>query len=294
VQPFIALTKSATSPRAAADLVTRATSQPGIFLFTELLDTPQIQALANEEQYAPHLTLLKIFSYGSYSDYKKSSGLPSLNSAQATKLRQLSFLTLARDKTALTYTALQDALDIPDSRTLEDLVISTVYAGLINAVLDPAQNSVRISNVAMLRDVAPGSIPEMLRVLGQWSLRLDAVLGDLEAQVEEIRRAARERAAEKQQREGLMTKLTEEEEAGGTGLSELGQHGRGRRTNMAARQKHAIAGAGVAEHGGISRYGKRGVGHLDTNDDAADDEAMDVDDEDEEDEGKKRTSRRKL
>jgi COP9 signalosome complex subunit 7 len=270
--------------------VTRATSHPGTFVFTELLETPQVQALSKDEQYAAHLTLLQIFSYGSYADYKCTSGLPALNEAQITKLRQLSFLTLARDKQALTYSSLQDVLDISESRALEDLVISTVYAGLINAVLNPAHQTVQISNVAMLRDVAPGSIPETLRVLSDWSARLDAVLGDLEAQMEGIRQAARERAAEKQARETLMAKLAEQEEAGSpTDIR------RGRPTaNIAARQKAGGPGAGAAGQGSILRYGKRGVGHLDASDDVANDEAMDVDDEDDEDEDKKRASRRKL
>ncbi|EHL02173.1 putative COP9 signalosome complex subunit 7a [Glarea lozoyensis 74030] len=38
LEPFLALSKSATSPRAAADLVIRATSSPNTFIFSELLN----------------------------------------------------------------------------------------------------------------------------------------------------------------------------------------------------------------------------------------------------------------
>src|ERR1700710_2090717 len=75
-QQFLALTKSASSPRAAADLVTRATSHPNTFIFAELLQAPQIQALAEAPEQVAYLTLLEIFSYGTYADYKNTPNLP--------------------------------------------------------------------------------------------------------------------------------------------------------------------------------------------------------------------------
>lgn len=67
--PFLALSKSATG-RAAADLVVQATQAPGCFVFSELLETPNIQKLAENADGVKHLELLKIFAYGSYTDYK--------------------------------------------------------------------------------------------------------------------------------------------------------------------------------------------------------------------------------
>lgn len=69
LEPFVALSKSATSPRAAADLVTQATSHPHTYVFAELLQTPNIQALRNSPEYSPHLRLLEIFAWGSYAEY---------------------------------------------------------------------------------------------------------------------------------------------------------------------------------------------------------------------------------
>ncbi|RAL59911.1 hypothetical protein DID88_000538 [Monilinia fructigena] len=97
LEPFLALTKSATSPRAVIDLITRATAAPGTYIFTELLLTPQIQALSTgTPEQAAYLTLLEIFSYGTYIDYTSNPSLPTLSPAQTLKLRQLSFLTLAK------------------------------------------------------------------------------------------------------------------------------------------------------------------------------------------------------
>ena len=67
--PFLALAKSATSPRAAADLVTQATAAPNTYVFAELLQHPQIQALAGHEQFGGHYELLKLFAWGTWEEY---------------------------------------------------------------------------------------------------------------------------------------------------------------------------------------------------------------------------------
>ena len=71
--PFLALAKSATSPRAAADLVTQATSAPNTYVFAELLQHPNIQALATNEQYAGSHKLLECFAWGTWESYKGKS-----------------------------------------------------------------------------------------------------------------------------------------------------------------------------------------------------------------------------
>lgn len=71
LEPYILLSKSATSPRAAVDLIRQATSAPNTFVFAELLQTPNIQALRNaSEEHAPYLTLLEIFAWGTWKDYE--------------------------------------------------------------------------------------------------------------------------------------------------------------------------------------------------------------------------------
>lgn len=69
LEPFLALSKSATSPRAAADLVTQATSAQNTYVFAELLQTRNIQNLRESSDYSSYLTLLEIFSWGTWADY---------------------------------------------------------------------------------------------------------------------------------------------------------------------------------------------------------------------------------
>jgi COP9 signalosome complex subunit 7 len=58
LEPFLALSKSATSPRAASDLIVQATSAPNTYVFAELLQTPNIQNLRSSEEYVGLSTLV--------------------------------------------------------------------------------------------------------------------------------------------------------------------------------------------------------------------------------------------
>ena len=71
LQPFIELassTKSST-PRFLSDLITRATSAPGTYIFTELLQLAPIQSLRSSDDFARYLTLLELFSWGTWEEY---------------------------------------------------------------------------------------------------------------------------------------------------------------------------------------------------------------------------------
>ncbi|KAI1103622.1 hypothetical protein F4804DRAFT_333054 [Jackrogersella minutella] len=280
LEPYLALTKSAAAPRAAADLVTQATSNPNTYVFAELLQAPQIQALRQTPEYASYLTLLEIFSYGTFDAYtlaaSSHAALPKLNAAQALKLRQLSLLTLARDPCNLSYAALQQHLGLADPRAVEDLVISAIYAGLVEGQLDPRRQAVHVSGVSPLRDLAPNSIPSALTALSAFSDRCGATLSDLEAQVAAVKAAAEKRSAEARAWEQTQAKLVEDqrkaESATGGGAP---AHGRN--------QSRLIDAAVARLRGGQLRTGKRGSGSLDAGQDS--DEAMDLDDELEPDDG---------
>ncbi|GAP92175.1 putative PCI domain-containing protein [Rosellinia necatrix] len=295
LEPYLALTKSAAAPRAAADLITQATSNPNTYVFAELLQTPQIQALSRSPDHGSHLKLLEIFSYGTYADYASAAaGLPTLNDAQTLKLRQLSLLTLAKDPRNLSYAVLQRSLGLPSARAVEDLVISAVYAGLVDAQLDPRNGAVHISSVSPLRDLAPGSVPAMLASLRLWSKRCASTLADLDAQVADIRAGAAQRHGGKKAWADQTIKLCEDEKTAEQGG--VGAH---------SQRNGAFLNRALARMQG-QRFGKRGSGSLETS--ADDDEAMDVDDDDLDDgeggsgsnsaalggPGKKRANRRKL
>ncbi|KAE8834002.1 hypothetical protein HRS9122_08082 [Pyrenophora teres f. teres] len=153
LEPFLALSKSATSPRAASDLVVQATSAPNTYVFAELLQTPNIQNLTSSEEYRSHLTLLEIFAWGTWADYKGAA----------------------------------------HPRALEELITTAIYSGLITATLDPAHSLVSVTSISPLRDLAPGSLPALQNTLSLWSERCGSALADLEAQVAKVKKEALDR-----------------------------------------------------------------------------------------------------
>ncbi|KAH6642974.1 hypothetical protein C7974DRAFT_352028 [Boeremia exigua] len=257
LEPFLALSKSATSPRAASDLVVQATSAPHTFVFAELLQTPNIQALRASPDHAPYLTLLEIFAWGTWADYKAHPELPKLSAQQHQKLLLLSLLPLSHAHASLTYTHLLSALDLPSPRALEQLLTTAIYAGLLTATLDPAHSRVAVTSVAPLRDLAPGTLPGLQDTLAAWSARCDAALGALEAQVDAVKAGAVQREKLRRKKERAVEVQSGEDKGkrapemrGGYGdedAMDIDQEGSGRTTRGTKR------GAGGFGFGGTGR-----------------------------------------
>ncbi|KAF1944640.1 hypothetical protein EJ02DRAFT_371072 [Clathrospora elynae] len=224
LEPFLALTKSATSPRAASDLVVQATSAPNTYVFAELLQTTNIQNLRSSEEYAPYLTLLEIFAWGSWEDYKAQANLPKLSAQQHQKLLLLSLLPLSHSHSTLTYKHLMTALELPTTRALEELITTAIYSGLITATLDPAHSLVSVTSISPLRDLAPGSLPALQTTLQAWSLRCDSALADLEVQAEKVKKDAldKEKVRRKKDRAFEVVMQASDEKSGKRGLMGMG------------------------------------------------------------------------
>jgi len=230
--PFLALAKSANSPRAASDLITQATSSPNTYVFAELLQQPNIRKLASDEQYGNHFALLKNFAYGTWESHKTAgSTLPALSDVQKRKLRLLSLLTIAAEKpsastaTNLSYSSLCARLDLEYTRDLEQLVTAAIYENLLTATLNPAAQTVVITSVAPLRDLAPGSVGQLLGELSAWSGRCDSVLADLQAEISRIEAEAVKRAAREQRKEKQIKAVNEagEKSNGAAGTTRSGK-----------------------------------------------------------------------
>lgn len=128
-------------------------------------------------------------------------------------------MSLARDRSNLSYDALQKALGLGSARELEELVITAIYAGLLHATLDPARQAVQVTSIAPLRDLAPGTIPYMISDLQCWADRCQSTLMDLEEQMNGIRAAAIARETEKRASEalfqGVVDSLGDSDKGGG-------------------------------------------------------------------------------
>jgi len=217
LQPFIieAISTKSPSPRFLKDLIVRATSASGTYIFTELLQTSAIQSLQTAEaEYKAYLTLLETFSWGTYEEYTSTPGLPELTPVQTQKLRLLSLLSLAspflptreEKPDTLTYPALLSSLVLSSNHELESLVTSAIYAGLLTARLSPTSTPPRvlITSVAPLRDLRPQSLPAMLQILKTWENRCTTTIYGLESQIATLRAGAAERTTLQRKRQEVV------------------------------------------------------------------------------------------
>ncbi|KAL2426563.1 COP9 signalosome complex subunit 7 [Exophiala dermatitidis] len=264
LQPFVhlATTTKSPSPRFVAELIKGAISAPGAYVFTELLQTPAVQSLRGTELQS-WLTLLEIFSWGTYEEYKNIPDLPQLDDAQTLKLRQLSLLTLASPfapnlngteatttTNTLTYPSLLKSLSLPDAASLESLVTQSIYSGLLTGRLSPTSNPpvVNIVSVAPLRDLRPQSLPALLQILQTWESRCTSVVSELEAHISAIRDTAAQRSATQKKWQDVVDAavLSTSDSSNKPSSGDGGESNTGNKNNGGAGR--AIRGAAAAAH----------------------------------------------
>mmetsp|Transcript_24251 Transcript_24251/g.34215 ORF Transcript_24251/g.34215 Transcript_24251/m.34215 type:complete len:264 (-) Transcript_24251:185-976(-) len=168
LEAFVLLAKQGKGESLVA-VIQQVLKHPSIFVFGELLECPNIQALQGTP-HQPYLDLLKLFAYGTYEDYlnnKAASALPELNPAGVKKLQQLSIVSLAAVHETIPYAHLSAELHVQTMRQLEDLVIDTIYQGLVKGQLDQQQQTLTVHN-AMGRDLGPNDVAMMISKLDQW------------------------------------------------------------------------------------------------------------------------------
>ncbi|KAI9348161.1 hypothetical protein BDR26DRAFT_817222 [Obelidium mucronatum] len=182
---YLALAKGAKGA-ACAQLISDALSAPGVFVFSELLEMPNVAELAKNPSHAGSLRLLQLFAYGTYGEYAaEAAALPPLSPTQTKKLKQLSIVTLSQSSKVLPYNTLQSALSIDNVRELEDLIIDTMYQSIIEGKLDQKRMCLRVEN-AMGRDLKPGQTKEMLDTLTSWLETSNRILSTIDGQLESV------------------------------------------------------------------------------------------------------------
>ena len=116
-----------------------------LYITSEFLNCPNIQALKTGNKYYDTLYL---FSMLTYSDYKKSTSkyLP-LNPKLLNKLKCISILELAKEKKYLEYSYLKNAFDIKTNFELEELLFNLISRELIAGKINAQNESVSILTV---------------------------------------------------------------------------------------------------------------------------------------------------
>lgn len=185
LQQYVILAKSAKN-NAAADLVMKVLDAPGVYVFGELLDMPNIKDLENTHKNV--FDLLNLFAYGTYSDWKENQDkLLPLSQMQEKKLRQLTIVTLATKEKRIPYSKLLTELCLENLRELEDIIIEVIYADIVHGKLNQMTKTLEI-DYTIGRDIKPTDIGKISTVLTEWCLNCENVLAELEAQVKKANR----------------------------------------------------------------------------------------------------------
>ena len=77
------------------------------------------------------------------------------------------------DRQKLPYSQLQEQLDMPTVRELEDLIIDAIYLSIIRGKLDQKEQQFDVE-YTVGRDVEPGKIEALLASLKNWCVVLHA------------------------------------------------------------------------------------------------------------------------
>lgn len=168
---------------AVVHLIRECLEHPQIFVFGELLQMSNVQALTEAPDSEPWFRLLTLFAFGVYSDYmSQSDSLPPLTPAMRAKLRALTIVSLAEKTKCISYHTLEQELCIGDRRELEDLVIETIYAKAVIGKMDQKNNWLEIEST-IGRDIKAEQLDGVATVLTAWCENCDNVLSSIETQI---------------------------------------------------------------------------------------------------------------
>src|SRR5579859_2444919 len=104
------------------------------------------------------------------------------------------------------------ALDITETRALEDLCINTIYSSLLTGKLSPQTQTFEIHSVTS-RDLPPShDYRGMISTLSQWSKQCDLVLGEISGRIRDIRNTEKLRKTEEEEFEKAVEKAKQAEE----------------------------------------------------------------------------------
>ncbi|KAG8198768.1 hypothetical protein JTE90_007078 [Oedothorax gibbosus] len=181
LEQYLLLSKSAKGA-AAVELIKQVLVAPGIYVFGELLDMPNIQEL-NTTQHANYYQLLHLFAFGTYSNYLENKPqYPELTPAMINKLRHLTIVSLATKEKRIPYSKLLKELDLQNLRELEDIIIDVIYADIVRGKLDQKNSRLEVE-YTVGRDIKPADVDTIIQVLQDWSDGCETVLNNIENQI---------------------------------------------------------------------------------------------------------------
>lgn len=177
LEQYLILAHSAKG-KACEALIMQAIGNPHTYVFGELLRYVEQAGVSQE-----YLNLIEIFTYGTYQDYLRlQPNIPELSVSQLKKLKMLTLSSLASENTVLYYHNLQTILNIASVRELEDLIIDSIYEGLINGKIDHKVSALKVMS-SFGRDVRPNKIKDLLGKIGNYVNYIEEIEELIEGQL---------------------------------------------------------------------------------------------------------------
>jgi len=169
LEQYLVLARSAKG-KACESLILQATAHPRTFVFGELLELVRDKGVDGS-----YIRLLEVFAYGTYSDYtNERSTLPDITPNHLKKLKMLTLATLAANSTLLEYGSLMESLEMSSVRELEDLIIESIYEGLVEGKIDHKHNALMVMS-SFGRDVKQEKVPELIGKLKNYLSHIESV-----------------------------------------------------------------------------------------------------------------------
>jgi len=185
LEPYVLLANGAKNA-AAVGLVQQVLEAPGVYVFGELLDHPNIKDLetnTSTPNAKAYHDLLTMFAYGTYEEYLSAQAqLPTLTEPMKKKLRLLTIATIATKDKTIKYEQMQRVLGIESIRELEDLIIEGANDSVLKGKLDQKSKHFEV-DYAMGRDIRKSDIGHVSATLQEWCDNCDAMLSCIEKQV---------------------------------------------------------------------------------------------------------------
>ena len=237
IQDYVKLA-TGTSGSTLIALIKRALAEKGIFVYGELLALDNVKSLEKGSSDDKKVfDTLELFAYGDFQDYKNGgeSKYGTLTATQIKKLKMLTIASLGAKSSEISYDRLASALEMKNVRDIEDLILDTIYEGLIFAKLDQAEKILQI-DYAMGRDVKPEQLNEMKVVLTNWLLKSEELVQTIEQKVKYaqgewkmniLRREEFEKQLDERKHQLLMLLSSDLEEGGGGRRKKGGRMGLG-------------------------------------------------------------------
>jgi len=185
---------------ALANLIEQALMAPSIFHYENVLNHPNVIALA-ERTDVPDvhklINTLKLFTYGCFEDYiAEQNKVNLLSLEQIEKLRLLSLMSIATKNNRIKYDFLTEKLGLPPAayQKLEEIIMSAMCQGAIQGQMDQEHELLLVQGVQG-RDVRPEEIPHLSQKASEWCESMEKVLKEAFAEEKAAKEAAENEAA---------------------------------------------------------------------------------------------------